>query len=88
MGKQTCGLDANQLLTDVFGTPFAAECREREELEEYARRLEAEPYMAAKDEEMFRRLERYFGDSDPVVELLRFRRNLILDQGRSEVRNA
>ena len=28
-GRQTCGLDANQLLTDVFGTPFAAECKER-----------------------------------------------------------
>lgn len=86
--KQTCGLDANQLLTDVFGTPFAAECRERDELEEYARRLETEPYTAAKDEEMFGRLERYFGDRDPVVELLRFRRNLILDQVRSEDHNA
>ena len=87
-GRQTCGLDANQLLTDVFGTPFAAECKEREELEEYARRLETASYVTAKDEEMFRRLERYFGDTDPVVELLRFRRNLILNQDRSENRHA
>ena len=86
--KQTCGLDTNQLLTDVFGTPFAAECRERDELEEYARRLETASYVTAKDEEMFRRLERYFGDRDPVVELLRFRRNLILNKDTSENHHA
>ncbi len=87
-GRQTCGLDANQLLTDVFGTPFAAECKERAELEEYARRLETASYVTAKDEEMFKRLERYFGDRDPVVELLRFRRNLILNQNTSENHHA
>ena len=86
--KQTCGLDTNQLLRDVFGTPFAAECRERDELEEYARRLETASYVTAKDEEMFRRLERYFGDRDPVVELLRFRRNLILNKDTSENHHA
>lgn len=75
--RQTRGLDANQLLTDVFGSSFAAECKEREELEEYARRLELSDKLTAEDEEMFKELEKYFGEDDPVIELLRFRRDLI-----------
>ena len=76
-GRQTRGLDANQLLADVFCSSFAAECREREELEELARRLEISKELTVKDKEEFERLAHYFGEADPVIELLRFRKNLL-----------
>ena len=85
---QTRGLDANQLLTDVFGSSFAAECKEREDLEDYARRLEMSEEQTAADEEAFKRFENYFGKEDPVIELLRFRRRLIEEQAVAENHHA
>lgn len=74
---QTRGLDANQLLSDVFGATFAAPSEERAALESYARELERGEGLTEEGDARFARLESYFGKEDPVIDAVRFRRDFL-----------
>ena len=76
---QTRGLDANQLLADVFGSSFAAHSEERRELENYAKELETGTMSPEERETKFIKLKEYFGESDPAIEMIRFRKELLDD---------
>lgn len=78
---QTKGIDANQLLVDVFNTPPSADSEQRQRLDEYAMMLESGSGFTEEGERIYRELLRYFGEGDPVMALVTYRREIL---GRDE----
>jgi len=78
---QTKGIDANQLLVDVFNTAPSAESAQRQRLDEYAAMLESGDGFTDEGERTYQELLRYFGDGDPVMSLVTYRREVLGKDG-------
>lgn len=74
---QTKGIDANQLLIDVFDTPPSADSDQRKRLDEYAAMLESGRGFTDEGEKLYREMVSYFGEDDPVMSLVTYRREIL-----------
>lgn len=78
---KTQGKDVNSLLAELFGASFAAASQERDDLNRYAAMLDEGNALSDEGESLYQRLLSYFGTTDPVMEALTFRRELLQSEG-------